>query len=685
MKKYKVRIKQAPQMNMGGFVPQYSVTPEMAYGGQAGYALELNSRKVYTDMPKPSSASMGRTLAPVNREDATYEAERNEVLVGDLDKDGMMEMLTYGGKPHSQGGTPANKEGFIFSNTKALRIGGPAIEEFGKTAGKKYTPAELAKQYDLNRYKGVIDDQESDPITKRTAELMMENYNKKLGKLAIVQESMKGKPVPEFAYQAYPELAERIAGVQERQAQEQQEQMMMAQQAQMMAAYGGQMYSHFPEFQNGGTAADLKRVRELAKLAKGPKDYEGYAEVGTEDGRKYYGRSEKYKISDAVPGSFADGTRVGGGRRGNFGTDDILGNPKKFKTFHQLTEGMPEADKRAAADKLYRQGIMPGKYVPGKPEEYGSRESYFYTEDAPAATTTTAETQGSSTTENGQTTKEAAKTTTPVPARSRLPYNAFDKMNLMSAIATPVKSYGPRAFLPDVQEMQGYYDQPDYNPMLSQANTRMQMNNTFGNTGAAMAANSYNPELMQGLIGETQRARQNNLQTANAISQGNTGIRNQSNAMNAQLLQDNYDKWVKTQEETDIAEKLKWRKDVMPAAQNMVNNRINMERYNMMYPEYGVTGNFWEGIDFQRGHKLGTNPQSGGVPGSREDFYARYPSLKEAFEKGDRKEKIEIEKMYMQHLQQTRQAMSKSPANYTGNMYGTSNAMFGYPQPPDQQ
>lgn len=662
MKKYKVRIKQAPQMNMGGFVPQYPVTPEMAYGGQTGFGLDLNSRRVYTDMPTPSSESIGRTLAPVNREDATYEAERNEVLVGDLDKDGMHEMLTYGGKPHSQGGTPANKEGFIFSNTKGMRIGGPALEEFGKAAGKKYTPAELAKQYDLNRYKGVIDDPNADPITKRTAEMMIENYNKKLGKLAIVQESMKGKPVPEFAYQANPALAEKIAGVQERQAQEEEEQaMMMEQEQMMMAAYGGHMYSHF---QNGGTAADLKRIKTVAKLAKNPKDYEGYNVMGEEDGRKYYGKSEKYKIADAVPGSYVNGRRVDGGRRGNFGVDDILNNAGKYKTFHQLTQGMPEAERRAAAENLHRRGIMPGKYVPGKPEQWGTRDSYYYTENPVEAAATTPVTEGPKLNlVSGQ--KPVTQAT---PTKSRLPYNAFDKANLFSALATPVKSYGPRAFLPDVQEMQGYYDQADYNPLLSQANTRMQMNNTFGNTGAAMAANSYNPELTQGILAETQRARQNNLQTANAIAQGNTGIRNQSNAMNAQLMQDNYDKWVKTQEETDIAEKLKWRKDVMPAAQNMVNNRINMERYNMMYPEYGVRGNFWENIEFQQGHKLGSNPQPTGNQPTMDQFISANPHLAEISRKGTNEEKLKVAALYQTWLKDRTSMLGKNPMNVRGNM-----------------
>jgi hypothetical protein len=69
------------------------------------------------------------------------------------------------------------------------------LKMFAKACGKKgYTPAELAKPYDINKYRKILQDAESGAVEKKTAELMIRNYNIKLGALALAQESMKGFP-----------------------------------------------------------------------------------------------------------------------------------------------------------------------------------------------------------------------------------------------------------------------------------------------------------------------------------------------------------------------------------------------------------------------------------------------------------------------------------------------------------
>jgi len=65
-----------------------------------------------------------------------------------------------------------------------------------------YTPAEIAKRYDLNKYKAIIEDETSDELSKNTAQLMVANYTKKLSALAVAQEQMKGFP------QGMPAVAE---------------------------------------------------------------------------------------------------------------------------------------------------------------------------------------------------------------------------------------------------------------------------------------------------------------------------------------------------------------------------------------------------------------------------------------------------------------------------------------------
>jgi len=57
-----------------------------------------------------------------------------------------------------------------------------------------YTPAEISKKYDINKFRKVLADKNSESVERKTAEMMISNYNLKLAKLALIQESMKGFP-----------------------------------------------------------------------------------------------------------------------------------------------------------------------------------------------------------------------------------------------------------------------------------------------------------------------------------------------------------------------------------------------------------------------------------------------------------------------------------------------------------
>jgi hypothetical protein len=85
-----------------------------------------------------------------------------------------------------------------------MKIKDPAIlESFGFAAKKGgYTPAKISKKFDLNNKdlrEGLYS--ENDPLRKKTAVIMADNYISNLGKLALVQESQKGFPqgIPEIA------------------------------------------------------------------------------------------------------------------------------------------------------------------------------------------------------------------------------------------------------------------------------------------------------------------------------------------------------------------------------------------------------------------------------------------------------------------------------------------------------
>lgn len=225
----KIRITGTPNEMAEGGQPQYS--------GQSDYGLYLGQRNLYKTMAKhpydDSSNSMGEQKNP----DSPYalEAEGGETI---LRPDGThMDIV---GPRHSEGGVKLTKnqapEGsFIYSDTKKMKIKDPNIlKHFGKAAGKAggITPADLAKQYDVNKYRAILQDPTRDKLAKDTAKLMIENYERKLAQLALVQESIKGFP------QGIPEVAK---GLVPNQGNSQQ------------AAYGG-MFAQggMPSYQTGG-------------------------------------------------------------------------------------------------------------------------------------------------------------------------------------------------------------------------------------------------------------------------------------------------------------------------------------------------------------------------------------------------------------------------------------------------
>jgi hypothetical protein len=206
----KVRIVGTPdqqEMKDGG-----QSTRTSKYTGQSsGYGLNLGHRTVYADQPDNPYSSASKTLQPVPRDKANIEAEKGETVYGDIDGDGQNEHMNIAGKRHVDGGTPLNvPEGaFIYSDTNKMRIKDPEVLKFfGVTSVPKIgiTPATIAKKYDINKYKAILQDPNTDKLAKETAEKMIQNYEQKLGYLALIQESMKGFP------QGIPAVAEKVMG-----------------------------------------------------------------------------------------------------------------------------------------------------------------------------------------------------------------------------------------------------------------------------------------------------------------------------------------------------------------------------------------------------------------------------------------------------------------------------------------
>lgn len=172
--------------------------PKQAKGGTAPTSLYKQIAPSYmADSLSTKELKKKSTLGPVPEEQATLEAELGE-YAAIPDVDGLPALYKIGGKRHSQGGTPLNlpENSFIYSDTAGMKIKDPKIlEEFGMPKKKGgYTPADMAKKYDLNKYREILADNTTDKLARETAEKMIANYNVKLAKLALYQESKKGFP-----------------------------------------------------------------------------------------------------------------------------------------------------------------------------------------------------------------------------------------------------------------------------------------------------------------------------------------------------------------------------------------------------------------------------------------------------------------------------------------------------------
>ncbi|NBO99557.1 MAG: hypothetical protein EBU90_05450 [Proteobacteria bacterium] len=219
----------------------------MAYGGRVFNQIAPNA--LPDDTSKPL-VSVQKTLQPIPRDQANIEAEKDETIYF-LNNGGLPAHYKIGGQPHSKGGTPLNvpEDSFVYS--KALKLKNKNLFEYFNIS-KPTSFSDIAKKYDINKYRKVLADPDTDKLQRETAEKMIGNYNLKLGMLALAQESTKGFPqglpevgVPFTVVNAIdpqmilptppPQLAERA------QQQPQEEMMEEPMMEQPVAKYGGNL------------------------------------------------------------------------------------------------------------------------------------------------------------------------------------------------------------------------------------------------------------------------------------------------------------------------------------------------------------------------------------------------------------------------------------------------------------
>jgi hypothetical protein len=176
-----------------------------APGTQRDYSLVGNTSFTQENPNVAKNTMVKNTMGATDRDQANIEVEGGETAVGDINGDGFLEHFTFKGKRHSQGGMPVNlpEDAFVYSDTPKMRIKDEEVQKmFGMSYNKQgYTPAAIAKKFQVNEFIAVLKDDEEDEMSKRTAGTMLKNNMEKLAMLALIQESMKGFPdgVPAIA------------------------------------------------------------------------------------------------------------------------------------------------------------------------------------------------------------------------------------------------------------------------------------------------------------------------------------------------------------------------------------------------------------------------------------------------------------------------------------------------------
>ena len=207
----KVRINKIPEgykLINGKLIKIKSMGGALRSGDQKNFGLvshpETHTVPVSTTSHFNPFSEVNNTLKSVPRDEATIEAEGGETVLTDLNEDGKFEFYKIVGPRHSGGGVPLNvpPQSFIYSDTREMKFNQDEMLEMGIESKKKLTPAAISKNFELNKFIGMMDDVTSDKIAIDTAEYMTDKNKKKLSQLAFVQEAKKGfeEGVPLAAY-----------------------------------------------------------------------------------------------------------------------------------------------------------------------------------------------------------------------------------------------------------------------------------------------------------------------------------------------------------------------------------------------------------------------------------------------------------------------------------------------------
>lgn len=247
----------------GGQLPSAKSGLEVRMNPGMGFNANQLSWPVMAGEFSQEDIEVKNTLRPVPRDEANVEVELGEQIVK-ATKDGIPESYRAGGKRHYDNGTPLDlpDNSYVYSRDRSMFIKDKEIlADFGITNAPKkgVSPADIARKYDLNKYKKTLLDKTSDQLAIDTAERNIVNANLKLGKLALIQESMKNFPegIPMIATPYLQSVGIEPDMLPQPKTQELDDQ---ANPAPNMARYGANIISQFQTKRKGGMSLPIKQA-----------------------------------------------------------------------------------------------------------------------------------------------------------------------------------------------------------------------------------------------------------------------------------------------------------------------------------------------------------------------------------------------------------------------------------------
>ena len=588
----KVRITKLPQAQAGGFTGN-NLNKEISTMG--GARMTNNSDNVSTR----------DTLQAVPRNQANLEAEKGETAFGDINGDGMAEHMKIGGKKHSKGGTPLNlpDNTFIYSDTASMKIRDKEVlKMFGKTSGS-YTPAQLAKQYDVNKYRKILEDKKSDKKDIATAESMIKNYNSKLGALALAQESKKGFPqgIPAAARPYMDEMGLKDEDILPEELQMQKQQMQEGFNPMMSAemAYGGELrkavlgeetidpYGNAKT--NAGNRTPTNKANQFNTRYENVKSYTdtyegvipGLANMSNADAQKAIYQWNLKNNSEGVKNMWS--------------TFGLTNAGKKNKALSALTtngvfnEGvLDNAENLALLEKAYADGF------------FGARTIDFKDPKQAAAALEEIKTK---TTDPRQT----SETDPIVPAVPRDPAQPWlqDRLSRANAFVDYMNVDKALPWSPRVNPEQ--IDPTFYDPtrelaqQSEQANLIMQGLGQFsGPQSISAQASQIQGNAAKNAANTLGRYNNNNVDIANQNNAQNAGIRNNAQLQNAAIAKQLYDQNVIANQQFRNS-KSATRGNLVKAQNNLISNMWKTDAMNQMYPQYAVDPTVGGAMNFTKG------------------------------------------------------------------------------------